>query len=100
MSKNTKSLKHVSDSYLRQITVLRALAPESKPLATRLEREIAEIAEMSGLGDEKETQRYLYILEGHKLVSPRPSGDFTSKIWAITEDGMKAYRQIQKDFGL
>lgn len=56
--------------------------------------EIAEIAEVSGLNDEKEAQRYLYILEGHKLVSPFPPGDFTSKCWQITDEGIKTFKMI------
>ena len=49
---------------------------------------------MSGIRDEKETQRFLFILEGQKLVSPFPEGDFTSKIWQITSHGVQTLRQI------
>lgn len=56
--------------------------------------QISEIAELSGLRDEKETQRYLFILEGQKLVSPFPDGDFTSKVWQITNQGVQTLKHI------
>ena len=56
--------------------------------------EISEIAEKSGLSDEREVQRYLLILEGQKLVSPFPEGDFTSSRWYITTEGIRAIRTI------
>jgi len=55
---------------------------------------INEIAELSGIKDERETQRYLYILEGHKLVTPLPPGDLTSKNWQITITGLKTVQQL------
>lgn len=101
MSKNSKNVKHLSEASLKQITILKALYAGSKQAAAlKYERDINEIAEMSGLADEKETQRYLYILEGHKLVTPKPAGDFTSKMWALTDDGVKTFKQISKDFSL
>ena len=103
MSKTTKkNVKHLSEASLKQITILKALYSGSKTavLASKFERDINEIAELSGLEDEKETQRYLYILEGHKLVTPKPAGDFTSKMWALTDDGVKTYKQISEDFSL
>ena len=56
--------------------------------------QINEIAELSGLRDEKETQRFLFILEGQKLVSPFPVGDFTSKVWQITTQGIQTLKHI------
>ena len=73
--------------------------PESKSYSSS-EKELNEITELSGFQDEKETQRYLYILEGHKLVTPKPAGDFTSKFWALTDDGVKTYEQLCRDFSL
>ena len=55
---------------------------------------IPEIAELSGIKDERETQRNLYILEGHKLVTPLPPGDLTSKNWQITITGLKTVQQL------
>ncbi len=55
---------------------------------------IQEIAELSGIKDERETQRNLYILEGHKLVTPLPPGDLTSKNWQITVTGLKTVQQL------
>ena len=98
--------RRLSDSHQRQIKVLKTLKGESEqPVAignTALALSadsrhfnINEIAEMSGLQDEKEVQRYLFILEGQKLVAPFPEGDFTSKTWHITSNGVKALKTIQ-----
>jgi hypothetical protein len=85
--------KRLSPSSVSQIQILHALvaSPDSSE-PRRLE--ITEIAQRSGLVDEKETQRFLFILEGQKLVSPFPEGDFTSKIWQITSQGVQTLRQI------
>lgn len=80
--------KVISESYTQQINVLKTLSAEGKH--SSLPCELAQIAERSGLRDEKEVLRYLYILEGQKLVSPQPEGDFTSKTWFITKDGVRA----------
>ena len=57
--------------------------------------EIDEISRSISLED-KETQRTLYVLEGLKLVQPVPPGDFTSKIWKITSEGVKLSKTIKK----
>lgn len=101
--------RRLSDSHSHQINVLKTLSGSS--LIRRSEAaiiavrgavaepprhfDINEIAEMSGLKDEKEVQRYLFILEGQKLVAPFPEGDFTSKTWHITKNGVKALKTIQ-----
>jgi DNA-binding IclR family transcriptional regulator len=78
-----------------QIQILNALAPVSAGTVSEPRRlDINEIAERSGLRDEKETQRFLFILEGQKLVTPFPEGDFTSKIWQITTQGVQTLRHI------
>jgi DNA-binding IclR family transcriptional regulator len=85
--------KRLSPSSVSQIQILHALASSTEsPEPRRLE--ITEIAQRSGLVDEKETQRFLFILEGQKLVTPFPEGDFTSKIWQITSQGVQTLRQI------
>ena len=91
-SATTSKKKRLSPSSMSQIQILNALAPNSAPEPRRLQ--INEIAEISGLRDEKETQRFLFILEGQKLVSPFPEGDFTSKTWQITIQGVQTLRQI------
>ena len=53
--------------------------------------EISQIAVESGVKDNDEILRALYTLEGRSLVSPEPEGVFTSKMWKITEFGVKAY---------
>lgn len=83
---------HISDSHLQQIEVLRSMSGSGESR----QFEISEIAEMTGLKDEKEVQRVLYILEGQKLVAPFPAGDFTSKRWHITSDGLKALKVITR----
>ncbi|NDC39174.1 MAG: hypothetical protein EBZ48_14195 [Proteobacteria bacterium] len=85
--------KKLSDTYKHQINILKALTAargnnETRPV------QIDEIALSSGLKDERETQRFLYILEGQKLVAPFPAGDFTSRHWVITQDGVKALRSL------
>jgi hypothetical protein len=94
--------KTVSDAHLNQISVLKALAPD-KHISTETtlgqspkQFQIEEIVERSGLKDEKEVQRYLYILEGQKLVAPYPAGDFTSRSWHITREGQRAVKVISK----
>jgi hypothetical protein len=85
--------KRLSPSSVSQIQILHALA--SSPESSEPRRlEITEIAQRSGLVDEKETQRFLFILEGQKLVTPFPEGDFTSKFWQITTQGVQTLRQI------
>ena len=98
MSKSGKSLKHLNEAYVNQINVLKALSSEARSSSHSRQYDISTISEKSGVNDEKETQRYLYILEGHKLVSPHPSGDFTSKLWHITDDGLKAVKTISSEF--
>ncbi len=94
MGKNSKPAKPLNQTYVHQVNVLRALSAEAKASNHPKQYDISTIAEMSGVNDEKETQRYLYILEGHKFVAPHPAGDFTSKLWHITEDGIKAVKTI------
>lgn len=87
--------KRLSPSSVSQIQILNALAPSQSLVAIEPRRlQINEIAEISGLRDEKETQRFLFILEGQKLVSPFPEGDFTSKVWQITNQGVQTLKQI------
>ncbi|MEY4700161.1 MAG: hypothetical protein RL326_348 [Pseudomonadota bacterium] len=87
--------KRLSPSSVSQIQILNALAPVSAGAVAEPRRlDINEIAERSGLRDEKETQRFLFILEGQKLVTPFPEGDFTSKIWQITNQGVQTLRHI------
>ncbi len=94
MSKQ-KNSPLTSDAFIHQINVLRALSNQrsisSEPRALQIE----EISELSGVRDEKEIQRYLFILEGQKLVSPQPEGDFTSKMWIITRDGQRVVKRAQ-----
>ncbi len=89
--------RYVSDSHKNQIVILRALCVHEHTIPKPRSLEISEIAEACGLNDEREIQRYLYILEGHKLVSPQPPGDFTSKIWGITDEGVRAFRSLQQE---
>ena len=96
---NSKLPRNMSDSYVNQLHVLRAMAKDgaAKEMPNQPKPfQITEIAHNSGVKDEKETQRYLFILEGQKLVSPYPAGDFTSRTWSITKHGMKAIKMIQQ----
>lgn len=91
---NEKNARVISDSHRNQIAVLRTLSRAS--VQEIRQYEINEIAELSGVGDEKEVQRYLLILEGQKLVAPFPEGDFTSNRWHITREGIRAMKSIPK----
>ncbi|MBX7137269.1 MAG: helix-turn-helix domain-containing protein [Oligoflexia bacterium] len=87
--------KTISDSHLNQITVLKAMLAFETGGNEPKSFQIEEIAERCGLSDEREIQRYLFILEGQKLVTPQPEGDFTSKTWMITRHGIKALKTIK-----
>jgi len=93
---NSKPKKKISDSHFNQISVLRSLYAMESALKEPKAFQIDEIAERSGLSDEREIQRYLFILEGQKLVSPQPEGDFTSKTWVITANGIRTLRTIEQ----
>lgn len=84
----------LSENHLKQITLLRTLSTDVSPGQNPRQYHINEIAAISGFRDEKEIQRYLFILEGQKLVEPCPAGDFTSKTWLITRRGIKAVKTI------
>jgi hypothetical protein len=91
-----KPKKKINDTYVHQINVLKALSSTTVVSSEPKQYQISEITEQSGLADERETQRYLFILEGQKLVSPFPEGDFTSKTWQITRHGLKTLKSIYR----
>ncbi len=89
--------KKLTDSHIKQIHVLRAMSrdiTDEKSVKKNKQYKIEEINTNSGLNDERETQRYLFILEGQKLVSPFPEGDFTSQTWYITKRGLDAIKLV------
>ena len=90
-----KAKKTIGDAYIHQISVLKCMSSEGIAQTANKMLEVEEIAVRSGVKDEKEVLRYLYILEGQKLVSPQPPGDFTSKTWSITQDGVRALKTIE-----
>jgi hypothetical protein len=96
MNKPIKLAQPPIDTYRQQIQVLRILSNHLAASLSPRPYNITEIAELTGLKDEKEVQRYLYILEGQKLVSPFPEGDFTSKSWQITKIGIQAVKEIAR----
>ncbi len=61
----------------------------------KLTSEITEISQATGIRDNEEVQRALYLLEGKNLVQPEPAGDLTSNSWKITDVGMKALGALQ-----
>ena len=93
---DNKAPKRMSSSHLHQINVLKVLSSDQPQDNGPRHYHIHEIADLSGLKDEKETQRYLFILEGQKLVAPCPKGDFTSRVWHITQEGMYAMDNIRQ----
>ncbi len=88
--------KNISKSHINQILVLRTMNQKEPGTAEPRTLQIDEISEQSGLRDDRETQRNLFILEGQKLVSPQPDGDFTSKSWVITPHGLMVLKTIKK----
>lgn len=95
MSKKVKLPASLTASHVQQIYVLYAMAEGAMNKGGNMKQLlVSEIASKSGLKDEKETQRYLYILEGHKLVTPCPPGDFTAKNWVITKQGVSTMKSI------
>jgi len=76
-----------------QVHVLQKMCEGVRSAAEARQFQINELAELVGT-DEKEIQRSLYILEGHKYVTPLPPGDFTSKTWHITDYGIMAAKNI------
>ena len=98
MSKSGKLPRNVADSHVHQINVLKVMSNGAAlDAGNAKEFQLNDISARCGLKDEKETQRYLYILEGQKLVTPLPEGDFTSRTWRLTRHGVKAVRMIQKE---
>jgi len=85
-----------NDSSINQINLLRVLSERAKTATDVRQFNINEISQLSKLNDEKEVQRYLFILEGQKLVTPFPAGDFTSKNWRITKDGVRILKTISQ----
>jgi hypothetical protein len=67
--------------------VNQAAMNEAMPLDIRV------VCERLGGKDEREVQRSLYILEGQKFVTPIPEGNFTSRIWCATKEGIRFARR-------
>lgn len=107
MAKDNENETPTYQNSLRyQVAVLKALSskavytpaksPTKKPTIVTKALKINEIAELSGIKDEKETTRYLFILEGQRMVSPQPEGDLTSRNWNITAIGLKTVEHLSK----
>ncbi len=92
---NQKSAKRGTegDKAVAQILVLKKMGEGARSVQEARQYQIQELATSLG-SDEREVQRSLYILEGHKFVSPYPAGDFTSKTWQITEGGLNAMKNL------
>lgn len=95
-SSNNKTHRTLTESHKRQIELLQIMSDHISPTPETRQFEISEISQMTTFNDEKEVQRYLLILEGQKLVSPYPKGDFTSNRWYITKQGLRAVRTITR----
>lgn len=57
--------------------------------------EMSDLVALSGLQDVHEVQRFLFILEGQRMVQPVPEGDLTSSVWTITDLGLEALRKYK-----
>lgn len=80
------------DRFETQVSVLQYMVAQSPTDNVRQFR-ISDIASQLNR-DEKDVQRSLYVLEGHKLVTPMPPGDFTSNSWCVTETGLSAVKSL------
>lgn len=74
------------DAEYKTFKLLVSLSTYAKSKDRRLFK-LNEVGAISGISDQRELIRYLYRLEGHKLVSADPPGNFTSENWFVTEDG-------------
>lgn len=98
MDKNSDNESH--SNYLKnQFDVLRFLYSKSsrekeKIIDLNAQFTIDEITEATPIGDDREVLRALYSLEGQKLVTPYPPGDFTSNNWCLTETGKSVAEKI------
>jgi predicted transcriptional regulator len=80
------------ERYNTQVSVLQFMVEQS-PREEVKQFRITDIASQLNK-DEKDIQRSLYVLEGHKLVTPMPPGDFTSTSWCVTESGLSAVKSL------
>ena len=74
--------------------ILKAMCDSGAPTEPK-QHQVDEIVSRTGI-EEKDVVRSLYVLEGHKYVSPFPKGNFTSRIWQATEAGFQALPGLQK----
>ncbi len=76
----------LNEAEVKTFQLLIALGSYAKSKGKRLFR-LSEVGAISGINDQRELTRYLYRLEGHKLVSADPPGNFTSENWYVTDEG-------------
>ncbi len=87
---SSSSSARLPQAYQNQLNVLKILRrPNSTPM------DLNDITVQTGHADEREAQRVLYILEGHRLVTPLPPGDLTSRSWKITPEGLQALHKFE-----
>ena len=82
----------MSDTEVQVLNTLEKKRVGNEPIS-----EISELSSLSGIKNNEEVQRTLYILEGRSLVQPEPKGDLTSSQWSITAVGVKALDFIQQE---
>jgi hypothetical protein len=91
-----KTSRTLTDAHKRQIEILQVMAEHISVQGQSRQFEISELCTISTIKDEKEMTRFLLILEGQKLVSPYPEGNFTSSRWILTKEGSKAIRMFTR----
>jgi hypothetical protein len=91
-----RTSRTLTDAHKRQIEILQVMAEHISSQGMHRQFEISELCNISTIKDEKEMTRYLLILEGQKLVSPYPEGNFTSSRWILTKEGSKAIRMFTR----
>ena len=76
--------------YKRQFELVKFMhrnADQQSCAPTEAQYTVADMVEGTDIGTADEVLRALYIMEGQKMVTPFPIGDFTSSHWCLTDGG-------------
>lgn len=87
-------LQLMSENILTDTTITESTAIDGEKDLDFKVFSMNEIAARTSLEDEREVQRYLFILEGQKLVEPHPKGDLTSTFWKISPLGFTTLKRL------
>lgn len=98
MAKSSEEQALFNDDYNRRqleiIQFMHKTAVTSEMQPEEATYTVKEIASGSRLSDPEEVLRTLYIMEGQRMVSPYPEGDFTASHWNLTSYGIDIAEKI------